>query len=71
MESKDLFTGFNRIIYKLNPPIIVILRSPLHTIMNKAIMLITFDGRKCGKRYTMPVSYAREGKTVYVFTHGT
>lgn len=34
-------------------------------------MLITFTGRKSGKRYTTPVSYSRQGETVYVFTHGT
>ena len=71
MESKDCFTSANRIIHKLNPLIITILRSPLHPMMSKAIMLITFTGRKSGKRYTTPVSYSRQGETVYVFTHGT
>ncbi len=72
MESKDRFTGINRIIHKLNPVIVAILRSPLHSMMSKAIMLISFTGRKSGKRYTTPVSYFQEDKTaVYVFTHGT
>ncbi len=70
MESKDRFTSIKRIIRKLNPLIIAILRSPLHSMLSKAILLITFTGRKSGKRYTTPVMYAREGETVYVFTHG-
>ncbi len=70
MESKDRFTSIKRIIRKLNPMIIAILRSPLHSMMSKAVMLITFTGRKSGKQYTTPVSYTQEGETVYVFTHG-
>ena len=41
---------FNRIIVPL-------LKSPLHGIMSKNAMLITFCGRKSGKTYTIPVNY--------------
>ena len=71
MESKDRFISIKRIIRKLNPMIIAILRSPLHSMMSKAVMLITFTGRKSGKQYTTPVSYTQEGEMVYVFTQGT
>jgi hypothetical protein len=70
MESKDRFTSIKRIIRKLNPLIAAILRSPLHSMMSKAILLITFTGRKSGKRYTTPVMYAQEYGTAYVFTNG-
>ncbi len=70
MESKDRFASIKRIIRKLNPLIIAILRSPLHSMMSKAILVITFTGRKSGKRYTTPISYAQDGGTVYIFTHG-
>jgi len=45
----------------LNKMMMWILRSPLHGIVSKNIMLITVTGRKSGKKYTLPVSYAREG----------
>lgn len=46
-----------------------ILRSPLHGVVSKSILLITFTGRKSGKTYTTPVSYSQYGDQVYIFTH--
>jgi len=48
----------------------LILRSPVHGMVSKSIMLITFSGRKSGKTYSTPVSYSQDGELVYVFTHG-
>ncbi len=47
-----------------------LLQSPLHGLVSRRIMLITFNGRKSGKTYTTPVDYVREGDTVTLFTHG-
>ena len=41
-----------------------ILRSPMHALVSKDMMLITVTGRKTGTEYTLPVSYAREGDIV-------
>jgi deazaflavin-dependent oxidoreductase (nitroreductase family) len=56
------------------PPIVnramkLILRSPLHGLVSKNFLLITFTGRKSGKSYTTPVSYSQEGDHVAIFTH--
>ena len=56
------------------PPIVnrtmkFVLRSPLHGIVDKQILLITFTGRKSGKTYTTPVSYSQSGDQVVIFTH--
>jgi deazaflavin-dependent oxidoreductase (nitroreductase family) len=56
------------------PPIInrtmkFVLRSPIHGIVDKQILLITFTGRKSGKTYTTPVSYSQSGDQVVIFTH--
>ncbi len=56
------------------PPIVnramkFVLRSPMHGMVSKAILLITFTGRKSGKTYTTPVSYSQQGNQVYIFTH--
>jgi deazaflavin-dependent oxidoreductase (nitroreductase family) len=58
------------------PPIVnrtmkFVLRSPMHGMVSKTIMLITFTGCKSGKPYTTPVSYSQHGDQVYVFTHAT
>lgn len=44
------------------------LRSPLHGIFSKSIMLLVFRGRKTGRVYSTPVSYMREGNVVTAFT---
>jgi hypothetical protein len=43
-----------------------ILRSPFHRMLSANTMLITFTGKKTGKRYTTPVNYAQAGSRVYV-----
>ena len=67
MNSTDRILS---IIHTLNPLMIKILKSPLHPMISRNIMLITFTGRKSRKRYTTPVSYIQEGDMVYCFTHG-
>lgn len=41
-----------------------LLRSPLHGILSKKIMLIEVTGRKSGKRYIIPIAYGRCGRDV-------
>lgn len=45
-----------------------LLRSPLHDMLSKGMMLITVTGRKTGKRYTIPVGYYEEGGVLWVIT---
>lgn len=56
------------------PPIVnssmkLILRSPLHGMVSRSILLITFSGRRSGRSYTTPVSYSQADGKVYIFTH--
>lgn len=46
-----------------------VLRSPVHSMISKSILLITFTGRVSGKTYTTPVSYSQDGDQVTIFTH--
>ncbi len=46
-----------------------VLRSPVHGMVSKTVLLITFTGRKSGKTYTTPVSYSQHDDQVYIFTH--
>jgi deazaflavin-dependent oxidoreductase (nitroreductase family) len=46
-----------------------VLSSPLHGLVSKTVLLITFTGRKSGKTYTTPVSYSQSDGHVTMFTH--
>ena len=46
-----------------------VLSSPVHGMLSKTILLITFTGRKSGKTYTTPVDYSQDGDQVTIFTH--
>ena len=57
-------------IFKVaNPLMKLILNSPLHGLMSKRLMVLSFTGRKSGRRFSTPVGYVREGDKVFVFTH--
>ncbi|MAT40925.1 MAG: hypothetical protein CL609_01190 [Anaerolineaceae bacterium] len=56
------------------PPILntlmkLLLRSPLHAVISKYLLLITFNGIKSGKKYTTPVSYMEQEGKITIFTH--
>ena len=59
MKASDLY----------NPMVKLILHSPLHPLMSSGTMLLTFTGRKSGRQYTTPISYAREGDTITLITN--
>src|SRR5450432_3938186 len=52
----------------INPMMRLLLRSPFHFLQSKSLMLITFTGRKSGRRFTTPVRYVRVADTVRCFT---
>lgn len=59
-----------RALFKImNPLMKLMLLSPFHGGMSKRLMVMSFTGRKTGKRYATPVGYAREGDTISIFTH--
>ncbi len=47
------------------------LRSPLHFIASKQVLLISVKGRKSGRTITTPVSYSREDNRVTIFSRGS
>ncbi|HNP71746.1 MAG TPA: nitroreductase/quinone reductase family protein [Kouleothrix sp.] len=52
----------------MNKLIGVVLRSPLHGLVSKDLLLLTFTGRKSGASITTPVTYTRSGERLLVFT---
>jgi hypothetical protein len=61
-----------KILFKLlNPLMKFLLNSPFHQGMSKRVMVISFTGRKTGKRYSTPVAYVLEGEHVIVVTYSS
>ena len=52
----------------LNALFSTILRSPLHAMLSSRFILLSFRGRKSGKRYTLVVGYMREGDEIEVIS---
>lgn len=44
----------------------LLLRSPLHGLVGDRVALLTVTGRASGRRYSLPVRYATEGRTLVV-----
>ena len=56
----------DRIASRAKPLVTAILRSPLHPLLSFGLMLISFEGRKTGRRYTFPVGYQQSGRAITV-----
>lgn len=51
-----------------NPVMRRLLQSPIHWPWSRWFAVVTWTGRKSGKRYSTPVSYVRERSTVFITT---
>ena len=48
-----------------NPLIIFLLKSPLHPILSNDTMLVSYTSTKSGKRFSLPVNFARRDDQLY------
>jgi deazaflavin-dependent oxidoreductase (nitroreductase family) len=51
-----------------NPAMRVLLGSPLHWPLSRWFAILAWTGRRSGRRYSTPISYIREGNSVYATT---
>ncbi len=51
-----------------NPMMIWLLKSPLHGMISKGVMLVTVNGRKSGKSISTPTNYLHDGNTLWVIS---
>ena len=58
--------SINDLISPLNPIVVALLRSPLHVIASKGLMLLSWSGRRSARRFSIPVGYQRDGNAVIV-----
>lgn len=72
-DTADQAKGPPQAMFKLmNPLVKGILVSPLHGLIDRALMLVTFQGRKSGKSFTIPVGYhPQPDGTLHVFSSHT
>src|SRR5436190_18584966 len=57
-----------RVLHAVNPFVSVVLRSPLHRLLSKQLLLLTVTGRTSGKAYTFPVGYIREADAIIILS---
>jgi hypothetical protein len=56
----------DRIATRLNPLTTWLLRSPLHPLVSSGLLLLTYTGRRTGRRVTLPLGYQRKSELVTV-----
>jgi deazaflavin-dependent oxidoreductase (nitroreductase family) len=61
-----LRVDLDRIATGLNPVVGWILRSPLHGLLSRGLVLLTISGRRSGRRYSIPVGYQRDAEGIVV-----
>ena len=59
LDLDRLFTG-------LNPRIAWLLRSPLHPLLDRWLLMLRVTGRRTGRQYWIPVGYQRDGDSITV-----
>jgi hypothetical protein len=66
VENPDLdaMRRRQRVMRAVNVPMRAVLGLPFATPLSANLMLISYTGRKTGKAYRQPVSYARDGETL-------
>jgi hypothetical protein len=67
LEHKIFRSGGEATMW-FNPVIIWLLKSPLHGLISKGVMLVSVTGRKSGKSISTPTNYLRERNTLWVIS---
>jgi hypothetical protein len=58
--------SINDLVSPMNPLVVALLRSRLHVLASKGLMVLSWTGRKSGREFSIPVGYQREGDSVVV-----
>src|SRR2546423_767043 len=60
-----------RVLRRLNPAIVWILRSPLHRLLSANLLALTYTGASSGVAWTLPLSYVALGGRLYLCTRSS
>lgn len=55
-----------RLMRIVNPMMRTLLRSPLHGVLSRRMLVITFRGRRSGRTYSTPIAYFPVGSDLFV-----
>jgi hypothetical protein len=58
--------SINDLVSPINPLVAALLRSRLHFIASKGLMLLSWQGRRSGREFCIPVGYQRDRNAVIV-----
>ncbi len=59
----------SKLLYKMiNPPIKLLLKSPVHGVMSSNTLIIEFKGQKSGRTMSTPISYVQTDDAIHCFT---
>lgn len=57
-----------RVLRRCNPAIVALLRSRLHGLLSRDLLVLGWRGRRTGRAYTLPLSYAEQDGRLYLCT---
>ena len=60
-RTKFPFNVINQTVNRLTRPL---LRSPAHGLLSDRLLLLTFTGRKTGRRFSIPMNYTEQGDSI-------
>ena len=60
-RTKFPFNVINQTLNRFTRPL---LRSPAHGVLSDKLLLLTFTGRKTGRRFSIPMNYTEQGDTI-------
>jgi hypothetical protein len=56
----------DRLMTRLNPVVAWVLRSPLHPLLDRGLLMLRVTGRRTGRQYWIPVGYQQDAGTITV-----
>lgn len=60
-----------RLLRRLNPLLKAILRSPMHRLASRDLLVLEYTGAKTGQRRSLPLSYVEHDRRLYLCTRSS
>ena len=58
--------SLNDLATPLNGLVEALLRSPLHFVASKGLLVLSWEGRQSGRRFSIPLGYQEDGAEIFV-----
>lgn len=58
--------SINTLVAPFNPVVMALLRSRFHALASKTLLVVSWSGRKTGRRFSIPTGYQRDADDVVV-----